>query len=32
MEYHRQQAKYQKKKDDYYLNLLSLNQALLSVN
>jgi hypothetical protein len=32
MEYQRQQAEYQKKKDEYYLNLVAQNQALLSVS
>jgi hypothetical protein len=32
MEYQRQQAKYQKKKDEYYSNLQAYNQALLSVS
>jgi hypothetical protein len=32
MEYQRQQAEYQKKKDEYYSNLQAHNQALLSVS
>jgi hypothetical protein len=32
MEYQRQQVEYQKKKDEYYSNLLAQNQALLSVS
>jgi hypothetical protein len=32
LEYQRQQAEYQKKKDGYYTNLQAHNQALLSVS
>jgi hypothetical protein len=32
MEYQRQQAEYQKKKDEYYSNLQAHNQALLSIS
>jgi hypothetical protein len=32
MEYQKQQAEYQKKKDEYYSTLQAKNQALLSVS